>query len=214
MSRTACSGRAVESTIIALSPPVSATSAASGARCSAMARSMRLAVPVEPVKQTPSMRGSVTRAAPTVAPLPGRSCTAPCGMPASCMSRTARAAMSGVCSAGFAITALPAASAPKIWPEKIASGKFQGEMQAMAPRGGALAIAAQAQRLARVEAREVAGLAHLRHAVGQRFAGFAGGEGEEFGCVLLVEIGHAAKQPRPLLDARRGPRLRAVPCRL
>ena len=40
MSRTACSGSAVESTIIALSPPVSAMSGASGARCAAIARSM------------------------------------------------------------------------------------------------------------------------------------------------------------------------------
>ena len=42
--------------------------------------------------------------------------------------------MSGVCSAGFATTALPAASAPAICPVKMASGKFQGEMQANTPR--------------------------------------------------------------------------------
>jgi hypothetical protein len=36
------------------------------------------------------------------------------------------AAISGVCSAGFASTLLPAASAAAICPVKIASGKFQG----------------------------------------------------------------------------------------
>ena len=42
--------------------------------------------------------------------------------------------MSGVCSAGLASTALPAASAAAICPVKIASGKFHGEMQANTPR--------------------------------------------------------------------------------
>ena len=37
-------------------------------------------------------------------------------MPASCSKRTASAAISGVCSAGFATTALPAASAAATWP--------------------------------------------------------------------------------------------------
>ena len=43
--------------------------------------------------------------------------------------------MSGVSSAGLAMTALPAASAAATWPVKIASGKFQGLMQAMTPSG-------------------------------------------------------------------------------
>ena len=50
------------------------------------------------------------------------------------MSRTARAATDGVCSAGFATTAFPAASAPAIWPVKMASGKFHGEIAANTPR--------------------------------------------------------------------------------
>ena len=49
------------------------------------------------------------------------------------MSSTARAAISGVCSAGFATTALPVARAAATWPVKIASGKFHGEMQAITP---------------------------------------------------------------------------------
>ena len=46
-----------------------------------------------------------------------------------------RAAMSGVSSAGLAITELPAASAAATWPVKIASGKFQGLMQTTRPSG-------------------------------------------------------------------------------
>jgi hypothetical protein len=48
--------------------------------------------------------------------------------------RTANAATSGVNSAGFAITQLPATSAAVTWPMKIASGKFQGLMHANTPR--------------------------------------------------------------------------------
>jgi len=47
---------------------------------------------------------------------------------------TARLAIKGVCSAGFAKTALPAARAAVIWPVKMASGKFQGDMQTKGPR--------------------------------------------------------------------------------
>ena len=55
-------------------------------------------------------------------------------MPASCSSRTASAAISGVCSAGLATTALPAISAAVTWPEKIASGKFHGDIATKTPR--------------------------------------------------------------------------------
>ena len=135
MSRTACSGRAVESTIIALRPPVSAISGARGSRFSAMERLMICATSVEPVKQTPATRGSEVSGAPTAGPSPGRSWIAALGTPASCINPTARAAINGVCSAGLAITALPAASAAEIWPVKIARGKFHGLMQTIGPRG-------------------------------------------------------------------------------
>ena len=46
----------------------------------------------------------------------------------------ARYATIGVCSAGFAITALPAASAAATWPVKIANGKFHGLIQTKTPR--------------------------------------------------------------------------------
>ncbi len=80
------------------------------------------------------MRGSATSRAPTASPVPGSRWRTSPGIPASSNSRTAAAAISGVCSAGLATTALPAASAAAIWPVKIASGKFHGEMQAKTPR--------------------------------------------------------------------------------
>ena len=134
-SRTACSGSAVESTIIALIPPVSAINGASGARWTAARRSIALAAAVEPVKQIPATRASRSSTSPSAGPSPGRSRSASGGTPASCSSATARAAISGVCSAGLAIAGLPATSAAAICPVKIASGKFHGLMQRKGPRG-------------------------------------------------------------------------------
>ena len=116
-SCTTCSGSADESTIITFWPPVSAISG--------IWRTLSLPVPmrwdsvraitratsVDPVNNTPRVRGSATSAAPTVSPFPGRSCTTSSGTPARCSSRTASAAISGVCSAGLASTGFPAASA-------------------------------------------------------------------------------------------------------
>ena len=59
-----CSGNAVESTIIALMPPVSAINGASFWPVLAILRLMRCAVGVDPVKQTPATRGSATSIAP------------------------------------------------------------------------------------------------------------------------------------------------------
>ena len=132
-SRTACSGSAVESTIMALSPPVSAISMASGCAVAAICRSIRRATSMEPVKQTPAIRGSAVSASPAV-PSPISAWTTSFGIPAWYNSSTARAAISGVCSADLATTVLPVTSAAAIWPVKIASGKFHGEMQAITPR--------------------------------------------------------------------------------
>jgi hypothetical protein len=136
-SATTCSASAEESTIIAFWPPVSAMSGMglpSGSSLPASVRWMMRATSVEPVKTTPRVRGSPTKAAPTVSPGPGTSCNTSAGTPAACMRRTASAAMSGVCSAGFASTGFPAASAALTWPVKIASGKFQGLMHTTGPR--------------------------------------------------------------------------------
>src|SRR5207244_12129764 len=52
-------------------------------------------------------------------PISGVSCSAASGTPASCSSLVTACAMRGVAGAGFATTALPAASAAVIWPVKI-----------------------------------------------------------------------------------------------
>ncbi len=132
-SSVTCSGSAVASTIMALMPPVSAISGGIGPSLAASARLMRRATSVEPVKATPATRlSAVSRRRPCRRPAPDAARFA--GTPAWCSSFTASYAMSGVCSAGFATTALPAASAPAIWPVKMASGKFHGLMQTTTPR--------------------------------------------------------------------------------
>ena len=136
MSRTACSGRAVLSTIMAFRPPVSAIKGAAGCRWAAMARLIPWAVAVDPVKHTPATRASLTRAAPTLAPCPGRNCRALRGTPAVWSNSTARAPMRVVVSAGFAKTPFPAASAAAICPVKMAKGKFHGLIQVNTPRAG------------------------------------------------------------------------------
>ena len=57
---TTCSGSAVESTIIAFRPPVSAISGTMGPVFFASAIWMARAVSLEPVNTTPAMRGSPT----------------------------------------------------------------------------------------------------------------------------------------------------------
>jgi len=94
---------------------------------------MILATSVDPVKATPAQARPAISAAP-IRPSPGRKESTPGGMPAPFSSSTASAATSGVCSAGLATTALPAASAAAICPTKIASGKFHGLMQTKTPR--------------------------------------------------------------------------------
>ena len=150
-SATTCSASADESTTIALMPPVSATSGMGRpcglSRC-ASAPAISRATSVEPVNITPATCGCATSAAPTVSPSPGSSCSASCGTPASCSSATICAAISGVCSAGLASTTLPAASAAATWPQKMASGKFHGLMQATTPSGRWLSLSKDASTCA------------------------------------------------------------------
>ena len=119
---------------MALMPPVSATSGRIAPSRAARRRLSHCAVAVEPVKITPASRGCASAASPNSRPAMGSVCRASTGMPASCSARVASRATSGVASAGLATTVLPAASAAATCPVKMASGKFQGLMQAMAPR--------------------------------------------------------------------------------
>ena len=109
-SRATCSGSAVESTIIAFMPPVSATMRGNAPSRAASARLMTTAVSVDPVNATPARRGSPNR---RVADLRATARQADAAhrpaRPPRCSSRTAAAAISGVCSAGLARTVLPAA---------------------------------------------------------------------------------------------------------
>jgi hypothetical protein len=190
-SLTTCSGSAEESAIIAFWPPVSAIRvaiAASRAGQRAVDRARGVGGAGE---ATPATRGSRVSAAPTVAPSPGRYCsTLPARrLRAAASPRRSRSRL--VCSAGLAITLLPAASAAATWPMKIASGKFHGLMQTNTPRpcrcssfdspvGPGSAIGCELlARLLGVVAQEVDRLAHLGDAVGQRLAGFLGAQRHE-----------------------------------
>ena len=70
-----------------------------------------------------------------VSPAPGNNCNADRGIPARCANSTAKAAIKGVCSAGFANTGFPAARLAAICPTKIANGKFHGLMHTTGPIG-------------------------------------------------------------------------------
>ena len=202
-SVTTCSASAELSTIIALMPPVSAMKGTIGPGRAASDWAMERAVSVPPVKAMPAMRGSFTRDWPTL-PSPGSKASALFGTPACSSSAMARAAISGVCSAGLAATALPAASAAAIWPVKIASGKFHGEMAANTPRppmcpgvafaSGPAQLARRGKilaRLQRIPAAEVSGLAHFGNTVCQCLAGFARQQRQQFIARGLDRIGGA-----------------------
>ena len=199
MSRTACSGSAVESTSMALSPPVSAISGAVGSRWSAMLRRMACAVSVEPVKATPCTRGSRVRAAPT-APSPGRSCSAVAGTPAASRWSTAMAAISGVCSAGFG-------------KDGVSGGKGRSDLaaedgQREVPRAdageGAPRRVRQCGRASRVVAQEIHRLAQFGNGIGKGLARLARQKREDAPGIGLHPVGGAV-QDRRALRGSRGP---------
>ena len=112
-SSMTCSGSAVASTIMALMPPVSAISGTIGPSLAASARLMarrdfgRAGEGNAGNARVCNQRGADFAVA-------GDETAARCaGTPASCRSRTACAAISGVCSAGLATTELPATSAAR-----------------------------------------------------------------------------------------------------
>ena len=140
-------------------------------------------------------------------PSPGRRAKASGGMPALCSRVTARWAMSGVCSAGLAITALPAARATT-WPVKIARGKFHGLMQAKTrDRQGSAGCArrsgrgaASARRTGRGPAGhssvEIDGFPKVSHGVFQGLAGLAHQQADQPVGILLIEVGGGLEERR------------------
>ena len=184
---TTCSGSAELSTSIAFWPPVSAISTGSGPSLrgeravdepGGLGRTGEGDTGDARIGQSASRRSSSRARERGAARRPG--CR-----PA-CSRRTIAAATSGVCSAGFAITALPAASAAATWPVKIASGKFQGLMQAKTPRprrasrcdspvgpGSSTGLPKSSLGARRVVAQEIHGLAHFGDRVRHGLAGLA-----------------------------------------
>jgi hypothetical protein len=90
---------------------------------------------VDPVKHTLRTAGCVTNRCPTTLPLPGSTVNTPSGSPASSASSPSRIAVSGVSSAGFSTTVLPAASAGPKPQAAIGIGKFHGTMIPTTPSG-------------------------------------------------------------------------------
>src|ERR671912_1105979 len=95
---------------------------------------------VEPVKESPLTRGSVTRASPTAPPGPVTMFRTPSGRPASASIRTSAAAFREALLAGFITRVLPQIRAGAIFHEGIASGKFHGVMRATTPKGSLMEL--------------------------------------------------------------------------
>ena len=89
----------------------------------------------DPVKTILRTSGWSTSRWPTTEPLPGSTWNTPSGSPASSASSPIRIAVSGVRSAGLAITGLPAASAGASPQPRIGMGKFHGTMTPTTPTG-------------------------------------------------------------------------------
>ena len=102
---------------------------------SAQPAMIRLPTSVEPVKQTFRTSGLVTNRSPTTDPLPGITVKTPSGIPASSASSARRIAVSGVSSAGFSTTVLPAARAGAKPQPAIGIGKFHGTITETTPSG-------------------------------------------------------------------------------
>ncbi len=90
---------------------------------------------VEPVNATFATSGCSTRRCPQTRPGPDTTFTTPAGMPASSAIRSNSSAVSGVSSAGFSTSVLPAASAGAIFQAAIVSGKFHGVISPTTPSG-------------------------------------------------------------------------------
>ena len=112
------------------------------------------------------------------------------------------------------MTALPAASAAATWPVKIASGKFQGLMQAKTPRPcsdssfrspvGPASVQGARELLARahgVVAQEIDRLAQVGLRIVERLAGLADEQRHEPGAFAFIEIGGPLENPGARLAA-------------
>ncbi len=132
-SGTAMSRSASAKTMLADLPP---SSAETGVRLAAAAAMMAAPVALEPVKVIRSTRGSpVSGPATSSPPYPCTMLRTPSGSPASSASSPNRAAVSGVCGAGFSTTVLPKASAGATFQVASMSGAFHGLIAETTPAG-------------------------------------------------------------------------------
>ena len=190
---------------MALSPPVSAISGAPGARVSAIFRLMTWAVSVEPVKQTPAMRGSDVIGPPTRRAIarqqlhraPGYAGLVhqpdrPCG--------DQRRLLGG------------------LGDDRVAGGQRAEDLAGeRSPAGSSRAKCRRSRHagprphlrktlgLVRVVAGEIRGLAHFADAIEQRLAGFARGERKQLRRIRFVEVCATAQAGGTLLDRQRRP---------
>lgn len=95
---------------------------------------------VPPGNDTFFTSGSRTSASPITEPLPGSTEITPRGTPACSQSRASASDASGVTSAGFSTTALPAASAGPSFCASEAIGEFHGVIAATTPSGSCTLI--------------------------------------------------------------------------
>ena len=102
---------------------------------SAALAAIRRPTSVEPVKAIFATSGCSTRRWPHTEPGPATTLTTPSGTPASSAIRSNSSAVSGVSSAGFRTTVLPAASAGPSFQPAIVRGKFQGVINPTTPSG-------------------------------------------------------------------------------
>ena len=79
--------------------------------------------------------GCSTSRRPHTLPGPATTLTTPSGIPAPVAISANRSAVSGVSSAGFSTTVLPAANAGASFHEAITSGKFHGTINPTTPSG-------------------------------------------------------------------------------
>ncbi len=141
LSNTACgalaaarSSRASANTMLADFPPSSRVSRFTLAAQPAITCRP---VSVEPVNTILRTDGWSTSRLPTTRPWPASTWNTPGGSPASSPSSAIRIAVSGVSSAGLAITGFPAASAGASPQARIGIGKFHGTISPTTPTGSA-----------------------------------------------------------------------------
>ena len=104
-------------------------------KLSAAVRAIPRPTAVDPVNAILATSGCSTSRAPHVTPGPATTFNTPSGSPASSANEANRSAVSGVSSAGFNTTVLPAASAGPSFHAAIVSGKFHGTISPTTPSG-------------------------------------------------------------------------------